>query len=180
MSGEPAAPQESWWRRRVLAPIVAQLRQGTTPQLMVLTIAAGVVIGLFPILGATTLMCGIVAAVFKLNQPVIQAVNYLLSPAQLALLFPFYRAGEKLFQQPPVPITSVGALTERFWAGPLQFLIDYGLVALYGITVWALLAPALFGLIYLGLKGPVAQLAARVRRSGAQPPAAAPEAGLRR
>ncbi|MGQ0619752.1 MAG: DUF2062 domain-containing protein [Panacagrimonas sp.] len=155
--------QESWWRRRVLAPIIGQLRQGTTPKLIAITIAAGVVIGLFPILGATTLLCGVFAAVFKLNQPVIQTVNYLLSPGQLVLLFPFYRAGEKLFQQPPVPIASITALNERFWADPMQFFVDYGMVALYGIAVWALVAPLLFSLLYFSLRGPVSALADRTR-----------------
>lgn len=163
MSAVAVAP-ESWWRRRVLAPIVAQLRQGTTPQLLAITIAAGAVIGVFPILGTTTLMCGIFAAALRLNQPVIQLVNYLVYPVQLALLFPFYRAGEKLFQQPPVPIASLTALTERFWASPQQFFIDYGLVALYGVVVWGLLAPILFGAMYVLLRAPLAALASRIRR----------------
>lgn len=159
--------REGFWKRRLLNPIIGQLRQGTTPKLIAITIAAGIVIGLFPILGATTLLCGVFAAVFKLNQPVIQTVNYLLSPAQIALLFPFYRSGEKLFQQPPVPIASLTALTERFWASPVQFCIDYGMVALYGITVWALVAPVLFALLYLGLRVPIARLAGRLRREPA-------------
>lgn len=154
----------SWWRRRVMAPVVAQLRQGTTPERIAASIAAGVVIGVFPILGATTLLCALVAAAFRLNQPVIQTVNYLIYPAQIALLFPFYRLGEKLFQQPPVPIASLGALTERFWAGPGQFFIDYGMVALYGITVWLLVAPMIFGLLYGVLIGPLGRLARRVPR----------------
>ncbi|MGQ0502716.1 MAG: DUF2062 domain-containing protein [Panacagrimonas sp.] len=163
----PAAA--SWWRRRLLAPVVAQLRQGTTPQRIALSVAAGVVLGIFPILGATTLLCALVAAGFRLNQPVIQAVNYLIYPAQIALLFPFYRLGEKLFRQPPVPIASLSALIERFWAGPQQFFIDYGMVALYGITVWMLLAPVLFGLFYMVLIGPLRRLASRLprRRSAA-------------
>lgn len=154
---------ESWWRRRVLAPIIGQLRQGTTPRLIAITIAAGVVIGLFPILGATTLLCGVFAAAFRLNQPVIQTVNYLIYPAQIALLFPFYRAGEKLFHQPPVPIASIGALTERFSSDPARFFIDYGMVALYGITVWTLTAPLIFAVLYLVLKAPLVHLADRVR-----------------
>lgn len=158
------APVESWWRRRVVAPIVAQLRQGTTPQLIALTLAAGVTFGLFPIMGGTTLACGLVGVAFRLNQPLIQTVNYLISPVHLLMLLPFYRAGETLFRQPHVPITSITALTERFWAGPKQFLIDYGMVALYGITVWLLVAPLLFGLVYLLVRRPVHALArARTR-----------------
>lgn len=158
-----AGEKKSFWRRRVLAPIVAQLRQGTTPQAIALTVAAGVVLGVFPIFGATTALCVVVAVAFRLNQPVIQAVNYLVSPLQLLMLLPFYRTGETLFGQPHVPIASINALIERFWAGPWQFLIDYGLVALYGITVWSLAAPALFFLVYLGLREPIRRLAARVR-----------------
>lgn len=161
---EAAAAPQSWWRRRVLAPIVGQLKQGTTPKLIAVTIAAGIVIGIFPILGSTTLMCGVFAAALRLNQPVIQLVNYLVYPAQIALLFPFYRAGEKLFQQPPVPIASLTALTERFFASPAQFFVDYGLVALYGVVVWCLLAPVLFGVLYVVLRPPLAALASRIRR----------------
>jgi uncharacterized protein (DUF2062 family) len=154
------APIESWWRRRVVAPIVAQLRQGTTPKLIAITLAAGVVFGLFPIFGMTTFMCGIVGVAFRLNQPLIQTVNYLLSPVHVLMLLPFYRAGETLFRQEHVPIASITALTERFWAGPLQFGIDYGMVALYGCTVWLLVSPLLFAIVYALVVRPVRMLAA--------------------
>lgn len=157
---EPAAESGSWWRRRVVAPIVQQLRQGTTPKLIAITLAAGVVFGLFPIFGMTTLACGIVGVAFRLNQPLIQTVNYLMSPLQVLMLLPFYRAGEALFQEPHVPIASLKALTERFWAGPLQFGVDYGMVALYGITVWLLVSPLLFVVVYALVARPVRMLAA--------------------
>lgn len=147
------------WQRRIVAPLVAQLRQGITPEKIALTVALGAVLGLFPILGATTLLCGLAAAWLRLNQPIIQLVNYGLSPLQLLCLLPFYRAGETLFGQPPVPIFSVSELLARFEAGPLRFLADYGMVGLYGIVVWALLAPALVAALYFGLRGPLRRLA---------------------
>ena len=92
------APPGSFWQRRVVAPIVVQLRQGITPEKIALTIAlGGLVLSLFPILGSTTLLCGLAAVVLRLNQPIIQTVNLLAYPLQLALLIPFYRAGERLF-----------------------------------------------------------------------------------
>lgn len=161
----PSPPQrQSGWRRRILAPVIAQLRQGTTPKMMALTLAAGCVLGVFPILGSTTILCAVVAASFGLNQPVIQAVNYLMYPAQIALLFPLYRAGEWLFRQPPVPLFSLRELTERFWNSPGQFFIDYGLVAVYGVVAWALIATPLFALLYAVLHAPIRALAARMRR----------------
>ena len=149
----------SWWQRRVVAPVVAQLKQGITPEKIALTLALGGVIGIFPILGATTLLCGVVGIWLRLNQPIIQLVNYLVYPAQIVLLIPFYRAGEKLFGAEPVPIVDVPGLIARFGEDPLQFLVDYGLVGLYGIAVWCLVAPPLVALAYRLLRPTLAALA---------------------
>jgi uncharacterized protein (DUF2062 family) len=157
--------RESWWRRRVIAPILAQLRQGITPREIALTIALGLALGIFPILGSTTALCAVAALILRLNQPVIQLVNYLAYPLQLALLLPFYRAGEKLFQQQPVPIFSVTELLGRFSQDPWQFVLDYGMVALYGITVWMLLAPLVSAVLFLALRGPLTSLARGLGRT---------------
>ncbi|MGQ0528278.1 MAG: DUF2062 domain-containing protein [Panacagrimonas sp.] len=159
----PAAPA-SWWQRRVLAPILGQLRQGITPQQIAFTIAAGTVIGIFPILGTTTLLCAVFGLTLRLNQPIIQLVNYLVYPLQIALLFPFYRAGEWLFQQDPVPFLSITELAQRFSTDPLQFMLDYGLVALFGVVVWLLTAPLLFAALYFALRTPIQALASGLRR----------------
>lgn len=165
MAGDPAlaaghgpgpvtapVPEPGFWQRRVVEPILAQLRQGITPQKVALTLALGGVLGIFPILGATTALCAVAGIWLRLNQPLIQLVNYLVYPLQLVLLLPFYRAGETLFGQPHVPIFSVGELMERFAAGPGQFLLDYGMVGVYGIVVWLLVAPPLAALAYFALR----------------------------
>jgi len=167
-SGEGA--QGSWWQRRVVAPVVAQLRQGITPEQVALTLALGGVLGIFPILGATTLLCGIVGVWLRLNQPLIQLVNYLVYPVQILLLIPFYRAGERLFGADPVPIVNVPDLIARFGADPLRFLVDYGLVGLYGIAVWCLVAPPLAALGYYGLRPALQRLAAITSSAGAPRP----------
>lgn len=161
--GEGQGAGRSWWHRRVVGPVVAQLRQGITPGKVALTLALGGVLGIFPILGATTLLCGAAGVWLRLNQPLIQLVNYLVYPVQIVLLIPFYRAGERLFGAEPVPIVNVPDLVARFGADPWQFLIDYGLVGLYGITVWMLVAPVLAGLAYLLLK-PMLERASSLRR----------------
>jgi len=168
MTGGVSAPP-SFWQRRVVAPIVAQLRQGITPQKIALTLALGGVLGIFPILGACTLLCAIAGVWLRLNQPLIQLVNYLVYPLQIALLIPFYRAGERLFGADPVPIIDVPGLIARFGESPLKFIVDYGLVGLYGITVWALIAPVLVVLSYWLLK-PMLEGLAAVRSSAAGRP----------
>lgn len=140
---------------------MAQLSQGITPDKIALTLALGGVLGIFPILGATTALCALVGLWLRLNQPIIQLVNYLVYPAQIVLLLPFYRAGESLFGQPHVPIFSVTDLAERFAAGPWQFLVDYGMVGLYGIVVWLLVAPLLAAAVYFILRPLLKNLAQR-------------------
>ena len=174
---EAGGAQPSWWKRRVVAPVVAQLRQGITPEKVALTLALGSVLGIFPILGATTLLCGVVGVWLRLNQPIIQLVNYLVYPAQIALLIPFYRAGERLFGAEPVPIVNVPDLIARFGAGPWQFMLDYGLVGLYGITVWLLAAPLLAALVYFLLKPILEEMRSRLRGAPTSSAAAPPPPG---
>lgn len=157
-------PRGSVWQRRIVAPIVAQLRQGITPEQIALTLALGGVLGIFPILGATTALCAAAGIWLRLNQPLIQLVNYLVYPLQLLLLIPFYRAGERLFGAEPVPILDVPDLIARFGADPWRFLLDYGLVGLYGIAVWCAVAPPLAALAYRLLKPALVALKPANRR----------------
>jgi uncharacterized protein (DUF2062 family) len=149
--------------RRIRDAIVAQLQQGITPDKIALTLALGGVLGVFPILGSSTLLCAIAGVWLRLNQPLIQLTNYLVYPLQLLFLLPFYRAGETLFGQPHVPIFSVIELVDRFRAAPLQFVVDYGLVALYGIVVWCLVAPLAGGALYYSLRPVLHRLSGQVR-----------------
>jgi uncharacterized protein (DUF2062 family) len=153
--------KESFWKRRVVGPILGQLRAGITPEKVALTIALGVVVGIFPILGSTTLLCTGTAFALRLNQPIIQLVNYFVYPLQIALLLVFYRAGESLFGQPHAML-SIAILLERFKSGAWQFLKDFGMIGLQGIAVWMLIAAPLAALLYLGLRAPLRALSRRV------------------
>lgn len=156
-----ASPQASFWQRRVIAPILAQLKQGITPEKIALTAALGAVIAVFPILGSTTLLCALAAWALRLNQPIIQLVNYLCYPLQFVLLLPLYRAGE-WFGAPHVSL-SIPEMLGRFEAGPMEFIAEFGLVALGGVAAWMLMAPFAILLLYVALRP--AQLRPFSRRS---------------
>lgn len=149
----------------MVAPIRLQLLQGITPRQVALTLALGGVLGIFPILGASTPLCLLAGVSLRLNQPLIQLINYLVYPVQLLLLIPFYRAGERLFGADPVPIVDVSGLIARFGEDAWQFLLDYGRVGLYGVAVWCLVAPLLTALVYALLAPMLQALAARTRRA---------------
>lgn len=156
-----ASPVQSFWRRKVLGPVLAQLRQGITPEKIALTAALGAVIAVFPILGSTTVLCGLVAWGLRLNQPIIQLVNYLCYPLQFVLLLPFYRAGE-WFGAPHVAL-SIPEMISRFEAGPMEFIAEFGLVALGGVAAWIVAAPLAIAALYFGLRPALRRLARRSR-----------------
>jgi uncharacterized protein (DUF2062 family) len=131
----------------VIGLILAQFIQGFTPQKITLTIALGLSLGLFPILGATTALCAIAGFCLKLNQPVIQLVNYLASPLQLAMIVVFVRIGERIFQAPRVGF-SIPELFRKFHESPVKFLREFGLTGLHGIIAWLIIAPFLSALVY--------------------------------
>lgn len=138
---------ESLWRRWVVQPVVAQLQQGTTPPKIAQAIAFGVAAGVFPLLGTTTVLGLALGVWLKLNQPVLQVFLQLVYPVQLATILLFMRAGESLFGAEHVPL-SIPMMMERFFADPMQFLAEFGMIGLYGVVVWLLLAPLLIAAVY--------------------------------
>jgi uncharacterized protein (DUF2062 family) len=143
----PPTPRASFWRRRVLAPIVAQLTQGVTPRKIALTLALGLVCGLFPFLGLTTALCFAVAFVFKLNQPIIHVINQLLWPVQLPLIAVYVKAGARLYGA-DVRTFNVEEITRVFWASQREFWVRFGIIGIYAFSAWLISVPVIAGLAY--------------------------------
>jgi uncharacterized protein (DUF2062 family) len=151
---------KKFWRERVLGLIVGQLKQGITPQKISLTVALGLTLGIFPILGATTLLCLGFGLWLKLNQPILQVVNYLVSALQLALILVFVRIGEFVVRAPPVSFL-IPEMFRKFHESPLNFFREFGLTGLHGIIGWLLLAPGLTVVLYFSLLPLLKKLARR-------------------
>ena len=84
-------------QRRVVKPVMDLLRMGATPERLAWSIAAGVLIGINPVLGSTTVLALAVASAFRLNYVASQVGNHLVYPLEL-LLFPVWIAlGSRLF-----------------------------------------------------------------------------------
>lgn len=80
-------------KKRLNNSIVALLKQGVTPQKLALTFTIGLVLGTFPAIGLTTILCTLAAMFLRLNMPAMQLVNYLVYPLQLVLMVPFAELG---------------------------------------------------------------------------------------
>src|SRR5258708_30462436 len=125
--------REGFFYRRLARPILDLLRQGVTPEKIALSVALGAALGVFPAIGWTTALCAIAALVLRLNLPAIQILNYFVYPAQIALLIPFFRLGEKLFRAQHLPISVLqmhAMIRADRWAA----------IALLGTTPWHAIA----------------------------------------
>lgn len=138
-------------KKDYIKKVIAQaLYQGLTPRKLALTCAFGIVLGIFPVFGITTLLCFAAAFLFRLNIPVIQLVNYLVAPLQLILIIPFIRIGIYAFELRPFPYSS-DQLLFMFRNDIWKLAKETGLALAVGVGVWMLLAvPVFFILFYLG------------------------------
>jgi uncharacterized protein (DUF2062 family) len=96
--------QTNFFRRRVAGPVLQLLRYGATPERLAWSLAVGVVIGVNPLLGSTTVLALLLAPLFGLNVVASQLGNHLVYPLEL-LLFPvFIRLGSLLFHTAGLPL----------------------------------------------------------------------------
>lgn len=162
-------------RRRLVRPVREQLTQGLSPEAIALTIAIGLAIAVIPVVGTTTVLCTAAAIVLRLNQPLIQAINYLSFPLQLAFIVPYLRLGRLLFGGPAVRM-SAQELATFVSSRPLEAAEALWRVTLQALGAWLLTAPVIVAVVYVSLRPVLRAAAGRLRngRAAAIPPVAVP------
>ncbi|MDF7811901.1 DUF2062 domain-containing protein [Hymenobacter sp. YC55] len=146
----PAQP--SWWRRRVVEPVLNILKQGLTPKQLSLTVALGVVFGLVPVMGITTLMCTATAVRLRLNVAALLLVSHLLSPVQLLLIIPLMRLGAQLLgdsTSPDLSLTQLEHLIANNWREAVHLLWH---ACAGAMIIWAVAAVPVGLLLNFGLR----------------------------
>jgi uncharacterized protein (DUF2062 family) len=142
---------EGYIQKKFIRPLVNLLKQGMDPSRLSLALTSGAIIGVFPILGIATVVCGGIAAFFRLNHPAIQLKNYVVFPMQLVLFFPFLTLEETVTGNSLDEISKT-KLVETFNLGFLpavEELTQYFMLASLG---WTLALVPLFAILYFGLK----------------------------
>ena len=133
-------------RRKFSNLLKNMFAQGVSPRKLALTISLGIFIGTVPVLWGSTLLCAVLAVLFRLNHPSIQAANYLVYPLQLALIVPFYRVGARIFPWGPsvsLDIFSKGIKNE--WMGNFVPIV---LATLKALGAWVLITSPLAVVLY--------------------------------
>ena len=121
----------------------AWLRQGISPRRLALSLVLGFVLGCIPVVGLPTALCAVIALVFGLNQPAIQAANYIAMPFQVALIVPLVRLGGKFFPMAGRPFLNFSALSHspaQWFTHSPQLAMQMGGMAGQALFAWLLLA----------------------------------------
>jgi uncharacterized protein (DUF2062 family) len=152
----------NWIYRRVALPILALLRMGASPEKLAWSIATGLLIGINPILGSTTVVCLAVAFVFRLNVAASQIGNHIVYPLELFLIIPFINLASRVFHTEPMPLSA----TELLHAArehPLELTRRLWLWEWHAFVLWAILAAVAIPILALTLTPILRRLLTRVQ-----------------
>ena len=158
----PAHPahRHGFLYRNVVLPVLALLRMGASPQKLAWSIALGLVVGVNPLLGSTTLLCLGLALIFRLNLPASQLANHLMYPVEVALLYPFLRFGALVFQTGPIPLAPK-TLFAQVRSHPWPLVKSLWLWEWHALVLWALAAAILLPVIAAVLTPVLARMLVR-------------------
>ena len=152
----------SFVRRKGVDPVLDLLRQGVTPEKIALSLAFGLGLGIFPVLGLSTVLCTVVAIALRLNLPAIQLVNYLASPLQLVLIIPFVRVGEHLLGLQAQPL-SVREGFRIMAAGVIHAIVVLWDAIVHAALGWIVIGPLLIFALYRAFRSLLVR-ASKLRR----------------
>ena len=153
----------SLWQRWIVTPVVGLLKHGADPDRLAWSLALGVVIGVNPLLGSTTVVVLALAAIFRLNLVASQVGNHAMYPLQL-LMFPlFIKLGSLVFSTEKLPLEGKAlwsAAKHHPWATTrLLWTWEW-----HALIVWAVLAAIALPAIAMGTKPVLEKMARRIKR----------------
>ena len=138
------------FRSRVLRPLLRQLRGGVTPRRLAWSLALGVVVGINPSVGLTTLIVVLVAWAFGLNQIASQIGVHAMAPLHLLLFVPFIGLGVSLFHTRRLPLSR--RQIEHLSHHPLRLVHAIWQWEWHALVVWAVVAAVVMPLLAMYLR----------------------------
>jgi len=159
----PKPVAHGWIYRSIALPILALLRMGASPERLAWSLAIGLLIGINPLLGSTTLLCMAVAVVFRLNIAASQIANHIAYPFQILLVIPFLRVGTQIFHTGPIPFTPKTLFLEARHH-PLALIRQLWMWEWHALILWSILAAIAIPALALSLCPLLQRLLLRVER----------------
>jgi uncharacterized protein (DUF2062 family) len=125
--------------KKIFIPIKGHLVQGITPEKLALTVAIGIAVGTFPVIGTSSVICLGLSLLFRLNIALLQVINYAVYPLQFIFLFPFFKTGQFLLGIENVNFSSF-SFSEIFSGDFLSALFVIGEALGLSLIGWMIIA----------------------------------------
>jgi uncharacterized protein (DUF2062 family) len=150
-----------FFRCKILRPLLRQLRGGVTPRRLAWSLALGMVIGINPSVGLTTLVIVVLAWAFGLNQIASQIGSHVVAPLHLLLFIPFIELGVYLFHTRRLPLSRYQI--EHLSHHPWRFLREIWQWEWHALIVWGIVAAAAMPLLAVYIRRGIVILIRRHR-----------------
>jgi len=134
-------------KSRILIPFRLFPKEGLTPEKIAFSLTLGIVSGLFPVIGMTTVLSIGLTILFRQNLLIVQSVQWILALVQIVLIIPFMRFGAFLLNHNVVHIT-MKQINHAFQPGMISGIKTLGVFHLYGIFTWIILAIPASAILY--------------------------------
>ncbi len=139
-----------WCRCRVLRPLLRALRGGVTPRRLAWSLALGMVVGINPSVGLTTLVVVLLAWIFGLSKLASLIGTHAVAPLHLLLFLPFIELGVHLFHTRKLPMDR--SQLEHLSHHPLRLLHDIWQWEWHALLVWGAVAAVALPLLAMCLR----------------------------
>lgn len=136
---------------------------GASPRKLAWSIAVGIMIGINPLLGSTTILCLAAAFILRLNIAASQLGNHIVYPLELVLFIPFIHIGTRVFHTAPLPLSANSILAEAR-NSPLALIRQIWLWEYHALIVWAAFAVVAAPVIAISLTPLLHKLLKRIER----------------
>jgi len=148
-------------RCRMLHPLLRQLRGGATPRRLAWSLALGIVIGINPSVGITTVLVVMLAWAFGLNQIASQLGAQAVTPLHLLLFVPFIELGVHLFHTRRLPLSR--QQIEHLSKHPWRLIRNIWQWEWHALIVWGVVAAILMPLLAMYIRRTLVLLMRRHR-----------------
>jgi len=145
----------------MLHPLLRQLRGGATPRRLAWSLALGIVIGINPSVGITTVLVVMLAWAFGLNQIASQLGAQAVTPLHLLLFVPFIELGVHLFHTRRLPLSR--QQIEHLSKHPWRLIRNIWQWEWHALIVWGVVAAILMPLLAMYIRRTLVLLMRRHR-----------------
>ena len=139
-----------WLRCHVLRPLLQLLRGGLTPRRLAWSLALGMVVGINPSVGVTTLLVLLLAWIFGLSKLASLIGTHVVAPLHLLLFIPFIELGVHLFHTRKLPLTR--RQLEHLSHHPLRLFHEIWQWEWHALIIWGVTAGVAMPLLAVYLR----------------------------